>query len=244
MHGGGRAGSPQRIQRTVEVVARTRVNYRINGSHLSVLITCCLGSPFSVASSSFILAGRSERLIGNSQTIMVQRHRQRQRRDGGSSSKSTRRLLRRLLVLYPLLSLQLLLLLLLLPVQTSDAAPLSPKFAVVIWKASQPFVGKLTKSAVLRTRQAWSLKHPTTLLSSLQGLRTCQWWRDQSNSNSNSSTAIASSTTGNNVSTIIANCSTDYDNHTSMSSAGSPTPEEIQQRRRRRLPSTNGAEMN
>jgi len=55
-----------------------------------------------------------------------------------------------------------------------EAAP-SPQFVIVFWKTSQPFIGKITRSAMTRTRTAWSLKHPSTVITSLQGIRSyCQ----------------------------------------------------------------------
>ena len=112
-----------------------------------------------------------------------QGQRRRRRQGGGSrSSSSSTQPLRRLVMFLVLLSLpkrqeqhqrQNLHGLAVASVASAASSPMLSRAVVLFWKASHPFVGKVTKSALQRTRQAWSLKHPTTLLTSLQGIRTC-----------------------------------------------------------------------
>ena len=181
-----------------------------------------------------------------------QGQRRRRRQCGGSRSSSSRstQLLQRLVLFLVLLSFpkrqeqhqhQNLHGLAVASVASAASSPMLSRAVVLFWKASHPFVGKVTKSALQRTRQAWSLKHPTTLLTSLQGIRTY----------TRSSLATATNIT-NTTSTLVNSSSSDICNpHGNQQRPGTNSEREYgttdttrpQSRRRQRRPLTNGVDV-
>jgi hypothetical protein len=139
------------------------------------------------------------------------------RRRGGSSSSSSTQLIRLILFLVVLLLPQQRQPRLLknlhgpaVAVASVASSPLISRSAMLFWKTSHPFVGKVAKSAFQRTCQALSLKHPTTLLTSLQGIRTC----------TRSSSFATTTNITNTTNTTLVNGNSDNSNHTATNGGG------------------------